>query len=210
MVPFTPASKQNMIGWLAARCDGEHYGQMRVYKLPKMKLIYGPSQIRARINQDSSISSQITLWSQYGSRVIWGSLLVIPVEESIIYVQPLYLAASNGSGGRSALPELKRVIVAYDNRIGMGETLDGALAAAFQAPAAQTHPTAPLPTPSAGAPDMAALAREAREHLEQAEAKQRAGDWAGYGEELKRLKETLTRMESAQSPAPTKGAPTPP
>src|SRR5215831_17559687 len=122
MLPFTPRAKDNMAAWMVARSDGDHYGHMLVFQFPKQKIVYGPRQIVARINQDQVISPQITLWNQQGSQVIQGTLLVIPIEESLLYVRPLYL---RGQGGR--IPELKRVIVAYQNAIVMDETLEGAL-----------------------------------------------------------------------------------
>ena len=107
MLPFTPARKDNLASWMVARSDGEHYGRMLVFQFPKQKVVFGPRQIVARINQDQAISPQITLWNQQGSEVLQGTLLVIPIEESLIYVRPLYLRSA---GGR--IPELKRVIVA--------------------------------------------------------------------------------------------------
>jgi uncharacterized membrane protein (UPF0182 family) len=116
MLPFTPARKDNLAAWMVARSDGDRYGQLEVFEFPKQKIIYGPRQIIARINQDQVISPQITLWNQQGSQVIQGTLLVIPVEEALLYVRPLYLRAS---GGR--IPELSRVIVAYRDQIVMAE-----------------------------------------------------------------------------------------
>src|SRR4030095_11542036 len=127
MIPFTPARRENMIAWMAARCDAPNYGRLIVYNFPKQRLIYGPSQIMSRINQDTEISRQLSLWNQKGSVVIHGSLLVIPIEESILYIQPLYLAAAQ----EGSLPELKRVIVAFGNTIAMEETLELALARIF-------------------------------------------------------------------------------
>ncbi|OYV62197.1 MAG: membrane protein, partial [Gemmatimonadetes bacterium 21-71-4] len=121
----------NLAAWMVARMDGAHYGQLMVYQFPKQSLVYGPRQIVNRINQDTDISRQITLWDQRGSQVIRGELLVIPIEESLIYVQPLFLRASGGS-----IPELKRVVVASGNRVVMGETLDQALNAMFGSGAA--------------------------------------------------------------------------
>src|SRR3989338_58598 len=126
MLPFTPRGRDNLAAWLAARSDGEHYGTLRVFQFPKQKVIFGPRQVVARISQDQVISPQIPLWNQQGSQVIWGTLMVIPIEESLIYVRPLYLRAS---GGR--IPELTRVIVAYQNQIVMEETLDAGLARLF-------------------------------------------------------------------------------
>src|SRR5690606_32748367 len=117
-LPFTPRLKDNLAAWLVARSDGEHYGRLVVFQFPKQKVVFGPRQIVARINQDQTIAPQITLWNQQGSQVIQGTLLVIPIEESLLYVRPLYLRSA---GGR--IPELKRVIVAYQEQIVMEETL---------------------------------------------------------------------------------------
>ena len=127
MLPMVPSQRQNMIAWLAARCDPPDYGKLIVYEFPKDKLVYGPFQIEARINQNTEISQQISLWNQMGSRVIRGNLLVVPIENSLLYVSPLYLRAETGQ-----LPELKRVIAAYGDRVVMEETLAGALAALFK------------------------------------------------------------------------------
>ncbi|MEO6057052.1 MAG: UPF0182 family protein, partial [Gemmatimonadales bacterium] len=126
MVPFTPRGKDNLAAWMVARNDGDAYGKLRVYQLSRQTLVYGPQQIENRINQNTEISRQVSLWDQRGSQVIRGDLLVIPIEESLLYVQPLYLRAE---GGR--IPELKRVVVAYQNQVVMAETLDGALADLF-------------------------------------------------------------------------------
>ncbi|MCH8156225.1 MAG: UPF0182 family protein [Nitrospinae bacterium] len=126
MLPFTPRGKSNLSAWMVARSDGENYGHMIAYAFPKQKLIYGPNQMVARINQNAEISRQISLWDQRGSKVIQGTLLVIPIEESLIYVRPLYLRADAGK-----IPELKRVIVGYENSIAMGRTLEEALAKIF-------------------------------------------------------------------------------
>jgi uncharacterized membrane protein (UPF0182 family) len=126
LIPFNPSKKDNLSAWLAARSDPPHYGKLVVYNFPKKKLIYGPRQIEARIDQDSFISQQLSLWNQRGSQVIRGNLLVIPIERSLLYVQPLYIAAEKGQ-----LPELKRVIVGFGERIAMEETLEAALARVF-------------------------------------------------------------------------------
>jgi len=126
IIPLTPTKKHNMIAWMAARCDGDRYGKILVYKFPKEKLIYGPMQIEARIDQNREISEKLTLWGQLGSRVIRGNLLVIPVENSLIYVEPLYIQAE-----QAQMPELKQVIVAYGDRIVWDESFDGALRRLF-------------------------------------------------------------------------------
>ena len=203
MLPYTPRRRDNLAAWLVARSDGEYYGRLRVFEFPKQKLVFGPRQVVARIRQDQTISPQITLWNQQGSEVIWGTLMVIPVEESLIYVRPLYLKAK---GGR--IPELTRVIVAYQNQIVMEPTLDAGLARLFggagpppaaaqtttAAPAGQA-PAAPSPQPS---PNLTALTAEAQSHYERALEAQRAGDWAKYGEEIRALGEALKRLQSAR------------
>lgn len=133
--PYTPISRNNLIGWLAARSDGDQYGNLLLYQFPKQVLVYGPEQIEALINQDPIISQQISLWNRQGSQAIQGNLLVIPIERSLLYVEPLYLEAEQNS-----LPTLVRVIVVYENRIVMAPTLEQALQGIFQ-PAQQETPT---------------------------------------------------------------------
>src|SRR5688572_25785114 len=128
MRPFTPRQKDNLAAWMVVRNDGEHYGKLRVYSFPRQSLVFGPAQIVNRINQDTEIARQISLWDQRGSEVIRGELLVLPIEESLIYVQPLYLRAQ---GGR--IPELKRVIVAHESRVAMDSTLELGLTRLFGA-----------------------------------------------------------------------------
>jgi uncharacterized membrane protein (UPF0182 family) len=190
MLPMVPSQRENMIAWLAARCDPPDYGKVVVYEFPKDKLVYGPFQIEARIQQNTEISQQISLWNQMGSRVIRGHLLVVPIENSILYVSPLYLRAATGQ-----LPELKRVIAAYGDRVVMEETLGAALAALFKdtAPPPAGHADAGAAR-SAGPPD--ARAREALIHYDRALERLKAGDWSGFGAELDALRpllETLSR-----------------
>lgn len=191
MLPFTPQRKDNLAAWMVARSDGENYGKLAAYRFPKQQLVFGPKQIVARINQDPEISRQLTLWNQRGSRVIFGTLMVIPIKESLIYVQPLYLRAESGK-----IPELRRVIVASDNRTAMEETLDKSLARLFGATPAKPNegetPTAPPVT----AADANGLIEQARQRYQKALEAQRAGDWAKYGEEVKRLGETLEKMSA--------------
>ena len=182
MIPFTPQGKDNLSAWMVARNDGEFYGQLVVYRFPKQKLVFGPKQITNRINQDTEISRQISLWDQRGSEVIRGSLLVIPIEESLIYVQPIYLRAE---GGR--IPELKRVIVAYKNRIAMEETLDLALERVF---GGQVATDKKAPTTAPDKPIISKnLIQQAKEHFDRAMSAQRRGDWTLYGEEIRKLGE---------------------
>ena len=197
MLPFTPRRKDNLAAWLVARSDAEHYGQIEVFQFPKQKVVYGPRQIVARINQDQEISPQITLWNQQGSQVIQGTLLVIPIEESLLYVRPLYLKASDGK-----IPELKRVIVAYQNQIVMADTLETALDRIFVGsgkPAMRAQPQQPLSTSAVPAPgqlaaSQSALAAQARDHYQRAMQAQRDGNWALYGEEIKLLGQALQEM----------------
>jgi uncharacterized membrane protein (UPF0182 family) len=208
MVPLTPRRKDNLAAWMAARSDEEHYGRLLVFRFPKQKVVFGPRQVIARINQDQAISPQVTLWNQQGSQVIQGTLLVIPIKEALLYVRPLYL---RGAGGR--IPELKRVIVAYQSTIVMETSLEAALDRLFGAGTTRgmrlqtdvSAPAAAAPTGDAGAaprgpagaagPEFEALAAEAREHYERAVAAQREGNWAAYGEEIKKLGEVLERMK---------------
>jgi uncharacterized membrane protein (UPF0182 family) len=194
MVPFTPRGKDNLASWMVARNDAEHYGELVVYRFPKQSLVFGPTQIVNRINQDTEIARQVALWDQGGSQVVRGNLLVIPIEESLIYVMPLYLRAQ---GGR--IPELKRVVVAYQNRVVMEETLEEGLSQLFGGGGARAVERAPdriagaAPATSARAVD---LARRANDAYRRALEAQRAGDWARYGEELRRLEEALRQLQA--------------
>jgi uncharacterized membrane protein (UPF0182 family) len=213
MTPFTPRQKDNLAAWMVARSDGANYGQLIVYRFPKQSLVFGPRQVVNRINQDTEIARQITFWDQRGSEVIRGELLVIPIEEALLYVQPLYLRAQGGQ-----IPELKRVIVAYQNRVVMEETLERALARLFggemppprdpSAPATPTDTTGFVPLATAGAPSAVAapataeLIRQLRDHYDRATAAQRAGNWAEYGVQMERLGELLRRPPTAPRSTP--------
>jgi uncharacterized membrane protein (UPF0182 family) len=213
MAPFTPRQKNNLAAWMVARNDGANYGHLRVYRFPKQSLVYGPLQITSRINQDTEISRELTLWDQRGSQVIKGELLVIPIEEALIYVQPIYLRAEGGQ-----IPELKRVVVAFQDRVVMSETLEsgltrlfagqgriatqpvaGAIPSAADTTRASAAPAAPAGTPPvAGAPTApsGSLLREAQDHYSRAMAAQRSGDWATYGQEIQRLGDVLRRLNA--------------
>lgn len=187
LLPYTPAKRDNLAAWLAARCDEPNYGKLIVYTFPRDRLIYGPKQIDARINQDSYISQQLTLWGQRGSEVIRGSLLIIPIERSLLYVQPLYLVASD----RVGLPELRRVIVAYENDVVMEENLEVALQRLFGMKKTVTRRAEPISDEVKPPGDRA---KEAVRIFERAMEMQRQGNWAGYGEEIRRLEQILKRM----------------
>jgi len=212
MLPFTPRLKNNMSAWMVARSDGAHYGHLLVYQFPKQKIVFGPQQIEARINQDQVISPQVTLWNQMGSEVSWGTLLVIPIEESLLYVQPLYLKSEKG------IPELKRVVVAYKNDIIMAETLRAALISIFGDSIASALPsdrfdstatsvveatstTAPVVSSAAAQPtSLSGLAIEAQQLYDEMIKAQRDGDWALYGEDQKKLGEVLAKMSKGKTP----------
>jgi uncharacterized membrane protein (UPF0182 family) len=216
MLPYSPSNKDNMIAWLAARSDGQDYGKLVVYKYPKDKLSYGPAQIEARVNQDPTISAQFTLWNQSGSSVTRGNLLVIPVGKANLYVMPIYLQASS-----SSIPELKRVIVSTGNKVVMeaslgdalGKLYDGKVTVGGLAPAApaggaaqtgaaaQPAPAGQQAPPAAGQPaapaapqSVADLIKSAQDHYTRAQDRLKAGDWAGYGDEMKKLESDLNAL----------------
>ncbi len=188
MLPFTPTQKDNMITWLAARSDGDKYGKLIAYNFPKDKLIYGPRQIEARIDQDSAISEQFTLWGQKGSQVIRGNLLVIPIEKSILYIEPVYLKAERGQ-----LPELRRVVVASGDSIAMKETFAESLNTIY---AGLSEEELPVTTPTAPerSDKLAELAKQAQEHYEKAQEYLKEADWASWGEELDKMNEALRQL----------------
>jgi uncharacterized membrane protein (UPF0182 family) len=197
MTPFTPRQKDNLAAWMVARSDGANYGKLLVYRFPKQSLVFGPRQIMNRINQDTEIARQITLWDQRGSEVIRGDLLVIPIEKSLLYVQPIYLRAEGGQ-----IPELKRVVVAHQNTVVMAETLDAGLAMLFGGDAGRPSVVADTSTATTpGATGVSqALLRQLQDAYDRAIAAQRAGNWAQYGEEMNRLGELVRRLSSGRQP----------
>ena len=193
MIPMVPSRRDNMIAWLAARCDEPDFGKLIVYEFPKEKLVYGPFQIEARIQQNTEISQQISLWNQMGSRVIRGTLLVVPIENSILYVSPLYLRAVQGH-----LPELKRVIAAYGERVVMKETLAEALAALFvEGDAASATTSAATEVPDVGT--AARQAQDALDHYNRAMERLRSGDWRGFGKDMDEMRGVLEEMTRRSS-----------
>jgi uncharacterized protein len=188
MLPMVPSQRENMIAWLAARSDPPNYGKLIVYEFPKDKLVYGPFQIEALINQNTDISQQISLWNQMGSRVIRGNLLVVPIGNSILYVTPLYLRAQTGQ-----LPELKRVIAVYGDHVVMEQTLPEALAALFHAPSTAPAPPVNAVVNSATQPTTD-VAQEALAHYERAIAELKAGNFSGFGSEFAALQPLLEQM----------------
>jgi hypothetical protein len=168
--PFTPVNKDNMTAWMAARSNSQDYGKLLLYEFPKKMLVYGPRQIEARIDQDPKISQQFTLWSQAGSKVIRGDLLVIPIDQSLLYVEPVYLRAEQGE-----LPELKRVIVVYDQSVVMENSLEEALNAIFGGEQVGLKTPAPL------SGQASALMQSALEAYHKSQAALRQGNWSEYG-----------------------------
>ncbi|MDH7496935.1 MAG: UPF0182 family protein [Syntrophomonadaceae bacterium] len=192
MLPYTPARKQNMIAWLGARSDGDNYGRLLVYNFPKQGLVFGPMQVESRINQDARISEQLTLWDQRGSQAARGNLLVIPIKQSILYVEPLYLQAE-----ASQIPELRRVIAVYDDQVVMEQRLDQCLARLFP-----TEGEQPPPGEAAPGATVAGLLQQAQELYDQAQAALKAGNWAGYGDNINRLGDVLRQMRQVvEAPA---------
>ncbi len=193
--PYVPKQKQNMIAWLYGDSDGENYGELGVFKLSKERLIYGPLQIEARTDQDPVISQQLSLWNQRGSRVLRGNLLVVPLQNTFIYIEPLYLEAESGQ-----LPELTRVIVAYDERVAMAPTLDEALIQVLTSGGGEDEPTSPvIPT---GDTDLETLAQQAWERYQAAQACLQQGDWTCYGREQSTLEQILRAMTEGQRESP--------
>ncbi len=187
MAPFTPKGKNNMSAWVAARSDGENYGQLIAYTFPRQSLVFGPKQIVNRINQDAEISRQISLWDQRGSEVLQGNLSVIPINESILYIRPLYLRAEGGK-----IPELKRVIVAYENKIAMEETLDLALKRVFSG--TLNKETSKIKSEEK-TQTQNELIQKAKEYFLNAQRALKRGDWEAYGREINLLGETLQNIK---------------
>jgi len=184
-----------MIAWMAGRSDGDNYGQLLVYQFPKQKLIYGPAQVEALTNQNSEISAQLSLWSQRGSAVVRGNMTVVPVGNSLLYVQPLYLRAEN-----SELPELRRVITSTGGRVVWGETLEESLVRLLSPTASQLERTgiAPETAPErgtfSGSEELAELAAAAMTHWDSSQEALRRGDWEAYGRGMCGLENVLGEM----------------
>jgi len=178
MVPFTPRTKANMIGWMAAKSDPGSYGERVVYTFPKQRLVLGPEQVSARVNQDPVISQELTLWSQRGSGVVLGNMLVLPVNDSIVYVQPLYLQSE-----QTAMPQLTRVIVAYGDKVAMEPDLATALLSVFGAVAEESSDDGKV-----------ADVAQAKELYDAAMEAQRTGDWAAYGRYIQELGDLIQEL----------------
>ena len=202
ILPFTPANRNNLIGWIAGRSDGEHYGQAVVYDFPKTKLIDGPLQIEARIDQNAQLSGQLTLWNQQGSHVRRGSLIVIPIGRALLYAEPIYLQAD-----RSPMPELRLVVLAVQDRLAYGPTFESAMAALFGTSpsmlSVQASPAAPASRPAnttatagAASGDVKGLIAEAARDFADYQQLTAAGKLAEAGEKLERLKHALEELQN--------------
>ena len=193
MIPFTPKSKQNMTAIMMARNDGNRYGQLLVYKFPKNKTVYGPMQIEAQIDQNTEISKEFSLWNSSGSKYRRGDLFVIPINNSIMYVEPVYLEASN-----QAIPEMKRVIVAYGDKIAYESTLEDALADLFgedEGGGQSQRASASSGKNNSGKSNTKELIQKANEAYENAVNAQKSGNWKKYGDYLDELEKYLNRLE---------------
>lgn len=204
-IPYTPSGKNNLTALLVARNDGDHYGELVLYQMPKDRIIYGPQQIEAQINQDTRIAQDFTLWSSAGSTYTRGNMFVIPIGSSLMYVEPIYLESAS-----SSLPEVKKVIIYYNERIAYEDTLNEALHTLFGVDL-QARPGS-LPNldeaadPSTEELSMTELAQKANEAYERAVEAQKQGDWAGYGEYLEEMALYLNRMLPEDAPQPDVGA----
>jgi uncharacterized membrane protein (UPF0182 family) len=207
MSPLAPINResQNILGWMAARCDSDKYGQLVLYRFPQKISVNGPSQIVALINSDPSISKELTLLGQVGSKALFGNLLVIPIEKSLLYITPLYVEAANAA---SKLPQLQRVVVAFGQRVAMGKTLEEALATLFSgynapnapettSPPGTAQPSQPTGPPSNLPAGLRALIHDAGAQYDAAQQKLKAGDFAGYGAATKELEQTLKELNRA-------------
>ena len=202
ILPFTPANRNNLIGWIAGRSDGEHYGTSVVYDFPKTKLVDGPMQIEARIDQNAQLSGQLTLWNQQGSHVRRGTLLVIPTGRALLYAEPIYLQAE-----RSPMPELRLVVLALQDRLVYGPTFESAMAALFGGAVSSMTPAAPSTEPVRGAPasvpqqpaaDLNALIAEAAKDLADYQRLTAEGKLGEAGQKLEHLKRTLDKLNTRQ------------
>ncbi|HEY4972800.1 MAG TPA: UPF0182 family protein, partial [Steroidobacteraceae bacterium] len=211
ILPFTPANRNNLIGWIAGRSDGEHYGQAVVYDFPKTRLIDGPLQIEARIDQNAQLSGQLSLWNQQGSHVRRGSLIVIPIGRALLYAEPIYLQAD-----RSPMPELRLVVLAVQDRLAYGPTFEAAMAAMFAgapstlnaqgSPGVPGTPSAAPPSPPAaaaiaagespnGPQDLNALIADAARDFADYQQLTAAGKLGEAGQKLEHLKSKLEELQ---------------
>ncbi|MFU0782296.1 MAG: putative membrane protein, UPF0182 family [Thermoanaerobacterium thermosaccharolyticum] len=189
MIPYTPATKDNMVAWLAARMDGNNYGKLVVYKFPKSSVIYGPMQVENMIDQDPNISKEMSLWDQKGSSIIRGNLLTLPIDDSMLYVEPIYIQSSN----ENAIPEVKRVILAYKDKIVMEDTLSNALNKLFNLEA----PTQPVVPQTQTSQTQQELIKKANDIYNNAMNASKNGDWTNFGKNLDELGSVLNDLNNS-------------
>jgi hypothetical protein len=198
MIPFTPRGKDNMIGMMMARCDGEHLGELVFLQLPKQELIFGPMQVEARVNQDQNISKDLTLWNQQGSQVLRGQIQTLPIDNTFLYVQPIYIQAAE-----ARMPQLKKVVVAMGNRLVYRDTYEEALQelsgfqirqAASEKPRVPELPGAAVPASATGGQEQTMRQLELlRQHMRRYRDLSSQGKWAEAGRELEALEAALAR-----------------
>jgi hypothetical protein len=198
ILPFTPANRNNLIGWIAGRSDGDHYGTSLVYDFPKTRLVDGPMQIEARIDQNAQLSGQLTLWNQQGSKVVRGTLLVIPCGKSLMYAEPIYLQAA-----RSPMPELRLVVLALQDKLAYGTSFEAALQSLFEgAPSSMSSgeaaPAAAAATAGGAAPDLNGLIQAAARDLQEYQQLTAQGKLGEAGQKLDDLKQKLSALENAK------------
>ncbi len=203
ILPFTPSNRNNLIGWIAGRSDGANYGTALVYNFPKTRLVDGPLQIEARIDQNAQLSGQLTLWNQQGSHVRRGTLLVIPCGKALIYAEPIYLQAE-----RSPMPELRLVVLALQDKLAYGSTFEAALRALFggaasslsaepaAAESVRTSPVSGSAGPANAAPDMDALIAGAARDLNDYQRLTAEGKLGEAGQKLEQLKQKLEALNA--------------
>jgi len=197
-IPFTPKDKDNMTAWLAGVSDGPEYGKLILYQFPKQQLVYGAMQIEQRIDQDTVISPQLTLLGQQGSRVLRGNLMTIPIGNAIIYVEPVYIQAASGENN---IPEMKKVIVCYQNQIVMADSLELSLAQIFNTEVTNASSKANVTQTTGDIGSVLALTTKANSLFQEAQDAQRAGDWALYGQKLSELGQVLGQLQQLSGAA---------
>lgn len=185
-----------MVAWLAVRNEWDNYGKLQVYKFPKDINVYGPMQIENRINADMNISKELNLWSQGGSKVIRGNMIVVPIDDSILYVEPIYIASSN----QSTLPELKQVVVAYNEKIVMKSSLENALYALFNEKAPDKTPDVETTPPEANeTSEYQDAARKVIDEFNRVKTANAENDWSGFGESMNALEQSIADLEKSIS-----------
>ena len=193
-IPFTPRDKNNLMGLMVARNDGDNYGELILYQMPKSRTVYGPMQVEAQIDQNTEISQEFSLWDSSGSNYSRGNMFIVPIEESLLYIEPVYLEATN-----SSIPEVKRVIVAYGDRIAYEPTLAEALNSLFGEGSAEESPGSESSSEGSAGSSQESMSQSeiisnAQEAFSNAQEAAQNGDWAGYGQYLSELENYLNML----------------